>query len=277
MSFTLVGVAHLLPLPAGPRESPGFGPARLRALHDASVLSDAGFDAIIIENFGDSPFTAGTVDPHVVAFVAILAAQIRERHPKLHIGINLLRNDARSAMGVASAAGADFIRVNVHSGAMVTDQGILQGDAHGTMRYRRELCGREDQRPTQSRPPGLRTIAPPWVEVAADVMVKHAVPLGDVEIGALAADTARRGGAGILIVTGEGTGKPADPERVQRVREAVPEVPVWLGSGVTAETLPMWTQLAHGAIIGTALHEDGDVRMPLSLARAMRVRAVVGA
>ncbi|MSP56668.1 MAG: BtpA/SgcQ family protein [Myxococcales bacterium] len=263
MSFTLVGVAHLLALPAGPRESVGFGPARLRALHDASVLCDAGFDAIILENFGDSPFTSGTVDPHVVAFVAILAAQIRERHPKLRIGINLLRNDARSAMGVAAAAGADFIRVNVHSGAMVTDQGILQGDAHGTLRYRRELCGHE--------PPGR------WVEVAADVLVKHAVPLGDVEIGAVAADTARRGGAGILIVTGEGTGKPADPERVRRVREAVPEVPVWLGSGVTAQTLPMWSQLAHGAIIGTALHEDGDLRLPLSLKRAIRVRELAGA
>ncbi len=261
--FTLIGVAHLPALPAGPRASAGFGPARLRALHDAAVLSEAGFAGIILENFGDSPFTAGTVDPHVAAFVAIVASQIRERHPQLRIGINLLRNDARSALGVAAAAGADFIRVNVHCGAMLTDQGILQGDAHATLRYRREL--------------GADGPGPGRIQIAADILVKHAVPLGPVEAGAMAADTARRGGAEVLIVTGEGTGKPADRERVARVREAVPEASVWLGSGVTTETIRGWSTSAHGAIVGTALHEDGDVALPLSLARATRMRAAVDA
>lgn len=259
--FALVGVAHLLPIPAGPVASPGFRAVTERAMADAAVLAGAGFDGIILENFGDAPFPAGPVDPHVVALVAILAARIRERHPALRIGINLLRNDARSAMGVAAAADADFVRVNVHAGAMLTDQGILQGDAHRTLRYRRELGADAGERP---------------VAVIADVLVKHAVPLGPVDIGALAADTARRGGAEVLIVTGEGTGKAADPARVHAVRAAVPGVPVWLGSGVTADTLPTWRRIAQGAIIGTAVHEDGDVRRPLDRARAARIRAAAG-
>ena len=260
--FTLIGVAHLLPLPGGPNGSSGFAAVRARALHDAQVLADAGFDGIILENFGDAPFPAGPVDAHVVALVAMLAADIKARHA-LAVGINLLRNDAHAAMGVAAASGADFIRVNIHAGAMVTDQGLLQGDAHRTLRYRREL--------------GVADPGPSHVRIAADVLVKHAVPLGDVEIGAVAADTARRGGAEILIVTGEGTGKAADPARVRRVREVVPDVPVWLGSGVSVQTLPLWMANAQGAIIGTAVHEDSDITKPLDAGRAAAIVAAARA
>ena len=127
------------------------------------------------------------------------------------------------------------------------------------MRYRREL--------------GVADPGPGHVRIAADVLVKHAVPLGDVEIGAVAADTARRGGAEILIVTGEGTGKAADPARVRRVREVLPDVPVWLGSGVTVQTLPLWMSIAQGAIIGTAVHEDADITKPLDAGRAAAIVA----
>mgnify|MGYP003335928408 CR=1 FL=1 len=185
--FAVVGVAHLLPLPGGPRPSPGFAEARARALADAAALAEGGAHGVILENFGDAPFPAGPVDPHVVAFVAALGAEIRARHPQLALGINLLRNDARAAVGVAAAIDAAFVRVNVHVGAMVTDQGLLQGDAHHTLRYRRELNAD--------------------VGIVADVLVKHAVPLGPAEVGPVAADTFRRGGADVLIVTGEGTGQ----------------------------------------------------------------------
>lgn len=245
--FAFVGVIHLLPLPGGPRASEGFAAVRERALADAAVLAEGGAHAAILENFGDSPFPAGPVDPHVVAFVAILAAEIRVRHPSLLLGINLLRNDVRAALGVAAAAGGTFVRVNVHVGAMVTDQGLLQGDAHHTLRYRRELGG--------------------GIGILADVLVKHAVPLGPAEAGSVAADTFRRGGADVLIVTGAGTGRPADPSRAEEVRRAVPEAPLWIGSGVDLDSLPAWRTLAQGAIVGTALHRDGAVSEPLELER----------
>ncbi len=73
--------------------------------------------------------------------------------------MNVLRNDALAALGVAVAAGADFIRVNVHTGAMLTDQGIIQGEADQTLRMRRYLNAER-------------------IQIFADVLVKHAVPLG---------------------------------------------------------------------------------------------------
>jgi membrane complex biogenesis BtpA family protein len=253
--FAFVGVVHLLPLPGGPRPSEGFAAARARAVADAAALAEGGAHAAILENFGDAPFPAGPVDPHVVAFVATLADELRRRHPGLALGINLLRNDARGALGVAAATDAAFIRVNVHVGAMVTDQGLLQGDAHGTLRYRRELGAS--------------------VGVAADVLVKHAAPLGPADVGSVAADTYRRGGADVLIVTGEGTGRPADPARAEAVRRAVPEAPLWIGSGVTLDTLPSWRALAQGAIVGTALHRDGRITEPLDVERVRTFAAAL--
>jgi membrane complex biogenesis BtpA family protein len=257
LPFAFVGVVHLLPLPAGPRASSGFAAVRARALADADALAQGGAHAAILENFGDAPFPAGPVDPHVVAFVGALATELRARHPSLALGINLLRNDARAALGVAAAAGAQFVRVNVHVGAMVTDQGLLEGDAHRTLRYRREL-GADD------------------IGIAADVLVKHAAPLGPVSLPSIAADTARRGGAEVLIVTGEGTGRPADPERAATVRAAVPEARVWVGSGVTMESAALWRSAAQGAIVGTALHADGRVDAPLDPARVERMARALG-
>lgn len=245
--FAFLGVVHLLPLPAGPRASEGFAAVRARALSDADALAAGGAHAAILENLGDAPFTAGAVDPHVVAFMAIVACEIRARHPDLALGINVLRNDARAALGIAAAAGAAFIRVNVHVGAMVTDQGLLEGSAHATLRYARELGAR--------------------VGIAADVLVKHAVPLGAQSLAGVAADTFHRGGADVLIVTGEGTGRPADPAQAELIRATLPDAPLWVGSGVTLTTARTWRACAHGAIVGTALHHDGALRAPLDARR----------
>lgn len=254
--FCFVGVIHLLPLPGGPRPTPGFAEVRRRALEDAEALVAGGVDGVIVENYGDAPFLAGAVEPHVVAFVADVAGQVRRSWPEVGLGLNLLRNDARGALGAAAAVGADFVRVNVHTGVMVTDQGVLEGRAGETLRYRQGL--------------GVS------VGIAADVLVKHAAPLGAGEVDQLAADTFRRGAADVLIVTGAGTGRAADPLRVEAVRRAVPEAPVWVGSGVDLDSAAGWRARANGAIVGTVLHRDGRIALPVELDRvrelALRLR-----
>jgi membrane complex biogenesis BtpA family protein len=132
------------------------------------------------------------------------------------MGFNVLRNDPRAALALCAACGGSFIRVNVHTGAMLTDQGIIEGDAHGTVRYRERIC--------------------PAASIFADVHVKHAVPLGDFEIEDSAHDTLERGLADALIISGTGTGRVADMADVQRVREACPTAKILLGSGITTAT-----------------------------------------
>ena len=115
LPFTFVGVVHLLTLPGGPVPSPGFATVRAQALADAAALAEGGAHAAILENFGDAPFPAGPVDPHVAAFVASLATEIRQRWPGLSLGINLLRNDARSALGVVSCSTALMTSLSIRA------------------------------------------------------------------------------------------------------------------------------------------------------------------
>jgi membrane complex biogenesis BtpA family protein len=232
----VIGMVHLLPLPGSPRWNAGMRDVLERAVADANALEGGGIDGLIVENFGDVPFCKGRVEAQTVSAMTLAGAAVRDA-VSIPVGVNVLRNDARSAMAIASVIGADFIRVNVHVGAMVTDQGIVEGNAQDTMRYRREL-GAD-------------------VKVFADVLVKHAAPLGDQTIEQVARDTAYRGLADALIVTGSGTGEPTDLEDVVRTREAVPEVPVLVGSGVHDGNVAELLSLADGVIVGTGLKEGG--------------------
>lgn len=247
-----VGVVHLPPLPGSPRGG-SLDAALERASADARILEEGGADGVIVENLGDAPYTAGSVDPYTVAAMTRVVLAVRESAPGLVLGVNVLRNDALAALSIAAAAGADFIRVNVHTGAMVTDQGLIEGRARDTLLERNRLDAGA-------------------VRLVADVLVKHASPLGTPDLADVARDTHARGLADVLVVTGSGTGRPHDPHRVSAVQRAVPGCPVWVGSGLTPETAR--TLGADGAIVGTWLHEDGDLARPLDVAR---VRAMAEA
>jgi hypothetical protein len=244
---TLLGVTHLLPLPGSPAGTP-LAAVLERARSDAEVLIEAGFDGFVIENFGDVPFYPDHVPAETIASMTRVATELRQRFPTASIGINVLRNDARAALGVAAASGADFIRVNVHSGVAYTDQGMLTGRAHETLRLRRALDTE--------------------VLIVADVGVKHATFPADFDLARAAADTAYRALADALIVTGNATGAGADPRALAAVRAAVPDRPLWVGSGLTEASAAALLQVADGAIVGTAVKRDGAVRSPVDPARA---------
>ncbi len=153
-----IGVVHLPPLPGGPRPSPGLDAVIERAVADAETLARGGADGLVVENLGDAPFAAEQVDPYTIAAMTRAVAAVRVAVPTLELGVNVLRNDAAAALSIAAATDASFIRINVHIGAMVTDQGLIQGQARETLLLRRRLAAE--------------------VKIVADVLVKHASPLG---------------------------------------------------------------------------------------------------
>src|SRR5881397_3557255 len=136
---TIIGMVHLPPLPGSPRWDGSMARVVAAALADAGALVEGGVDAVLVENFNDMPFTPGRVEPATVAAMSVVAAEIRRAQPRTLLGVNVLKNDARAALAVAAAVGAEFIRVNVHAGAVLADQGIVQSDAYGTLRDRRLL------------------------------------------------------------------------------------------------------------------------------------------
>jgi len=267
----LIGVVHLPALPGDPRhDGGGFAPVKNHAHADAAALVQGGVDGLLLENFGSAPFPKGTsgarVPPHHVAFLALVAAELKARHG-LPLGVNCLRNDARSALGVAAAADADFIRVNVHSGAYVTDQGIIEGEAHETLRYRASM----GLGPGLGHGPGQYTRE---VSIAADILVKHAAPLAPLTPEDATHDCVTRGLADAVIVTGEATGAPVSPDLLRRVATAAGSTPVLIGSGLTPDNAPRLAPMAQGGIVGTWVKQRGDVRAPVDPERVATLVAM---
>lgn len=245
---TIIGMIHLLPLAGSPLAEASIAAVRDAALRDADALVQGGVDALMMENFGDVPFFPGRVPSYVVAQMTAIAVAVKQRFDK-PLGINVLRNDGLSALAVAHAAGADYIRVNVLSGARVADQGVLQGIAHDLLRERAMLGST-------------------GVKIYADVDVKHSAPLAARSIGDEVDDTLKRGLADALIVSGAGTGKSTDPEKVALVkRHAGQKTPVYVGSGATAQTAKTLLALADGLIVGTAFKSGGVPTNPVEVDR----------
>lgn len=245
-------MVHLLPLPGAPYWAGDMGAVLERAVTDARALVTGGVDALLVENFGDTPFHPGPLPPETVAALAVVAAAVVHA-VDVPVGVNALRNDAAAALGVAAASGASFIRVNVHTGAMLTDQGWIEGRAHETLRARERVA--------------------PEVAILADVLVKHATPPPGLSLERAARDTWERGMPDGLVVSGAGTGEPTALEELRRVRRAVPEAPLLAGSGVSAATVREILAAADGVIVGSALEREGRAGGPVDPERVRRMVA----
>jgi len=247
--WQLVGVIHLPALPGSPRASSPVAEIAAMAVRDARALEAAGFDRVMLENFGDAPFFAGRVPPVTVSAMTACALAVRQACPALPLGINVLRNDAEAALAIATVVGATCIRVNVHTGARVTDQGVIEGRAAETLRAR-------------------RTLDAAGVEIWADVDVKHSAPLAPRDVARETDDLVVRGLADAVLVTGEGTGRGVDVAKLRRVREAAGAAPVLVASGVTIESLGELASLCDGAIVGSTLRSDGRAGGAVDAGRA---------
>lgn len=261
---TVIGMLHLPPLPGsaqfGAQDANATQHAvqqlRNRVLADAEALVTGGVHALMLENFGDVPFFPGRVPPHVVSHMTAIACAVTRRFD-VPLGINVLRNDGRSALAVAAASGAAFIRVNVLCGARVTDQGIIEGIAHDLLRDRVQL-GATD------------------VRIFADVDVKHSTAVGEsLPIEIEVKDTLHRGLADGVIVSGLGTGATTDLDHVRRAKEAAGERSVFIGSGVNAANITDHLAVADGAIVGSSLKKDGVLNNPIDVDRVRDLMAAI--
>lgn len=260
----IIGMVHLIPLPGAPAyEGWGIEEVVEAALRDANTLVENGVDGLIVENMWDLPYYAdGEIPAEEIAAHAVAAREV-VKSVNVPVGITVIHNGGRVALGIAKAAGAKFIRVCLYTGALVWDTGqIDRGNAPELMRLRKLLHA--------------------WdIRFFADVYKKHASMFPGItpEIHATWIDFYL---ADALIVTGRMTGAEPDLELVRRVKETAGETPVLIGSGLTAENAGRFLSVADGAIVGTYLKVGGltqnpvdpeRVKMLMERVREIRARA----
>lgn len=246
----ILGMVHCLPLPGTLHYGGSMRPIIEQAVSDAKTLEAAGVDGIIVENMGDAPFAEKLETEQATALSAI-AGIVRES-VDLPIGIDAAMNDYRTAIALAYAIGADFVRIQIFVDSLqLPGYGVIEPAAHNAVAYRREL-GAED------------------IKIFADVQVKHTHPLLPHVTIEESAHEAEEAGADAVIVTGSVTGQETPVDLIKRVRKVV-SVPVIAGSGVSVSNIAEQVTLADGVIVGSGLKEDGVLTNPISyeLTRAL--------
>lgn len=233
------GVVHLKSLPGSPGNYLPLDEIIELAQEDVNNLIFGGVDGIIIENFGDTPFVKDDISKRTLASFTTVVENI-EYDRDIKVGINVLRNDGISALSIAEATKADFVRINVLNNVMMyTDQGMIEGKAHEIAQFKNSL-NKE-------------------IEIYADVFVKHAVPPEGSKIENHTEELIHRAGADVVIVTGDGTGHEINIEDLNKVRDIVPQGKLAIGSGVNEENIDQYLDLADILIVGTNFKVDQDV------------------
>ena len=245
MSFTLprralIGMVHCHSLPGTPHHHHRLDRIVDDAVSDAKALAQAGFDAILLENMHDRPYTLPPHPPEITSTLTRTALAIRAALPRLALGIQVLACGEREALAIALASDAHFIRCENFVFSHIADEGHLPTAAAGPLlRYR-------------------RSIGADHIRIYADIKKKHAshAITGDLSL----QETARAAeffSADGLIVTGVATGQATDPEDVAAVSSAT-RLPLLVGSGVTPKNLPdLFAAGADALIVGSAIKRGG--------------------
>ncbi len=232
----LIGMVHVGALPGTAQGGEPVSAIIDRAVAEAHLLDTAGFDALLVENMHDTPYLLRDVGPEIVAAMTAVTGAIRAA-VNIPVGVQVLAGANTAALAVAHATGGAFIRAEGFAYAAVADEGLMaEADAGPLLRERARLGA--------------------TVQVWADVQKKHSAHAltGDLDITELAQGAVFMG-ADALVLTGSATGKRTQLSDVRTVRDAV-DVPVIVGSGVDASTVRQTLDVAHGAIVGSALKVD---------------------
>ena len=238
----VMGMVHCLPLPGTAFFKDNMDKIMEQAVEDAKNLEKAGCHAIIVENMGDDPFGITLDTPQVAALAAISA--IVAQNVSIPIGIDAAMNDYETALSIAKAIGADFVRIPVFVDTVEFYGGIITPCARKAMLFRKSI-GAEN------------------VKILADIHVKHThMVLTHVSIED-SAKTAQANGADGIIVTGTHIGIETPLEIIKKVKK-VTTVPVIAGSGVKTANINEQFEVADGAIIGSSLKEGGVISNPIS-------------
>jgi membrane complex biogenesis BtpA family protein len=229
---------HVGALPGTPASRASVAEIADHAANECRVYRDGGVHAIGIENMHDVPYLRGSVGPEITAAMTIIAHAVKDAAGSLPCGIQILAGANHEALAVAHAAALDFVRVEGFAFAHVADEGIIDSSAASLLRYRRAIGGER-------------------VQVWADVKKKHSshAITADIGIGATA-EAVEFMRADAVIVTGAVTGEQPNDDDIADVR-AHCNIPLLLGSGITAENLTRYYAQADGFIVGSFFKRDG--------------------
>jgi uncharacterized protein len=250
----IVAMVHFLPLPGASAYDAAGGMARIieAAARDIEALQSAGVDALMFGNEGDRPYRTRATG----AGLAAMAAAIGALKPALRLpfGVNYLW-DPLATVQLAAATGAAFAR-EIFTGVYASDMGLWAPDAAAALEERTRL-GRAD------------------LTLLFNINAEFASPLDTRPIETRARSAVFSSLADVVCVSGGMTGDGVAVSDLARVKQALPDTPVFANTGVRIDTAADILRHADGCVVGTHFKQGGDTWAPVDRDRAARFMDLV--
>jgi membrane complex biogenesis BtpA family protein len=214
------------------------------ARQDLRALQTGGVDAVMFSNEASLPYLT-KVEPITTVTMARIIGELR-REITVPFGVNVLW-DPIASIDLAVATGALFVR-EIFTGVYASDFGLWDTNCGEAVRHRQRVHGGR-------------------VKLLFNIVPEAAAYLGDRNISDIARSTVFNARPDALCVSGLTAGVETSAAVLKRVKDAVPDTPVFANTGVRLENVREQLAIADGAIIGTAFKRDGHIRNPVDVER----------
>jgi membrane complex biogenesis BtpA family protein len=245
----IVGMIHVGALPGTPLYDADGGMAALidGARSDAEKLKAAGVDAVMFGNENDRPYVFQAAPEGIAAFTTVINAVTADL--EMPHGVNFLW-DPIASVAIGAATSAKFVR-EIFTGVFASDMGVWAPNAAKALKLRRDLNRGEMKA---------------FFNINAEFA--HSLDQRPVEMRARSAVFSSLADA--ILVSGPLTGQAADETDLRKVKEALPDMPVFANTGVRIDTVENIFKFADGAIVGSHFKVDGNTWNKVDADRAMR-------
>lgn len=246
----LIGMIHCLPLPGTHGADTTIDQVIARAVSDAKILEQCGFDAVMVEN--EDSGVASHMNKIQYAGMSMVAQAVRSAI-SIPMGLCCGCLNYEESMSICKVAGGDFFRAPIFVDTVMNYNGIIEPCSPQILAYRRQI-GAEH------------------VKILADIQVKYYYMVNANISITQSAKWAAKQGADAVIVTGTASGVETPVDDLKQVKNSV-SVPVAVGSGITVKNIAQQMETADILIIGTTLRKDGKMSNPIDPAKAQAIIA----
>lgn len=235
--YGLAAVVGVQALPGTTQNTLAFKEILKKAVEEAKMLYSAGVRNIMIQNVNDVPMYVH-VGTNIVSYMTVIGYAIRVALPDdCVLGVSVLRDDADAMVSIASAIEADYIRPKGYVGAVVGIDGIHAGIINQVLEMRYKLrCD---------------------VHIFPDIHDRSTSPLGDVELLDACQQALSQGLADAVILAGKNFTK--SMEKIQLVKDNLPDTYVFLGGGANMDNLAQVYDQADGIFVASCLKDTGNM------------------
>ncbi len=238
VSKPIIAMCHLLALPGDPGFDAAGGVEQIveKAQADLIALQNGGVDAVMFSNEASLPYLTDT-EPITRTVMARVIAELY-KDLTIPFGVNVLW-DPKASIDLAVATGAAFAR-EIFTGVYASDYGLWNTNAGEVIRHQHRIGGQD-------------------VRLLFNIVPESAAYLAERDIAEVAKSTVFNTQPDAICVSGLTAGAETDTSILKRVKDALPETPVFANTGVRLSNLEEQLAIADGTVTGTTFKRDGYI------------------